>query len=117
MVMDSLHAELLVGRLEGCDVTTGADASDSHLIEDVAIGWSLTSNGGRRVRRFRKRMNTTPNAMAMAIPPMTPPAMAGAFDLREGGDDAEWANVEEGVSDVGDETINSGLRKESHGAL
>jgi hypothetical protein len=49
----------------------------------------------------------TPNATATAIPPMTPPAIAGAFDLREDAeDDAEWedraveASIEEGESDA-----------------
>ena len=104
----------------GIFMNPGADASDAHARGgDVAIGWSLMSNGGGRLGRFRKRMNATPNAMAMAIPPMTPPAIAGAFDLREDGegvDDAEWASVEDGASDVGVETINSGLRKKMRGA-
>jgi hypothetical protein len=87
MVMDSLIAiaELSVGILEGCDVNAVADAHP--MGGEVAIGWSLTSNGGGRLGRLRKRMNTTPNAMAMAIPPMTPPAIAGAFALREDGEE------------------------------
>jgi len=86
---------IAVGRF----VNRGADASDAHAVEgDVAIGWSLMSNGGRRIGRFRKRINTTPNAMAMAIPPMMPPTIAGTFDLRE---DAEGG--------VEVETINSGF--------
>jgi hypothetical protein len=51
--------------------------------------------------------------MTMAIPPMTPPAIAGAFGLRKG--DAEWegeaveASVEEGESDVGVEMTKFAL--------
>jgi hypothetical protein len=103
-------------------VTTGADAFDVHpewkAEGEVAIGWSLTSNGNDRLGRFRKRISMTPNAMATAIPPMTPPAIAGPFDLREDAeDDAEWednaveASVEEGEGDVGVETTKSGLKR------
>jgi hypothetical protein len=93
------------------------DSLNAHPVE-VAIGWSLTSNGIDRLGRFRKRINTTLNATMMTIPPMTPPAIAGAFDLHEDAeevDDAEWEDeavedsVEVGESDVGIETINSGL--------
>jgi len=60
----------------------------------------------------------TPNAMVMVIPPITPPAIAGAFDLRDDGEevnDAEWENdvveagVEEGAGIVGIGTISSGV--------
>jgi hypothetical protein len=103
----------------GIFVNIGVNAFEVHpecrAEGEVAIGWLLTSNRGGRLGRFRKRINTTPNAMTMAIPPMMPPAIAGAFDLRgdvEEVDNAEWegTTVEaEGVSDVGVETINSGL--------
>ena len=118
--MDSLDAiaELMVGILEGCDVNAVADAVDAHPVRGkVSIGWSVTLNGmtSDRLRRFRKRIHTTPNAMTMAIPPITPPTMAGVFDLREdaeGVGDADKVvrtSVEDGVSDVRVETINSGL--------
>ena len=100
-----------------------ADVVDAHPIGGkAAIGLSVTLNG-ERLRRFRKRIHTTPNTMPMAIPPMMPPTMAGAFDLRGGGEGVSGADglevvgtsgdVEEGVSDVGGETINSGLWKEN----
>ena len=79
------------------------------------MGWSLMSRGGRRLGRFRKRINTTPNVMAMAIPPIMPPAIAGTFDLREDGEGVD--DAEDGASGVEVETINSGLRKKNEGAL
>ena len=117
VVTDSLDAiaELLVGILEGCDVNAVADVVDARPMGGkISIGWSVTLNGvaSDRLRRFRKRINTTPNAMAMATPPMIPPTMAGAFDLREdteGVDEVVGTSVEDGVSDVLVATINSGL--------
>jgi len=91
---------------------------DCTLEGEVAMGWSLAVISERRVRRFRRRMNVTLNATAMTSAPMTPPAMAGALDFREGVDgvgeteceDAEGvcdAEYDDGV-DVG-VLINSGL--------
>ena len=54
--------------------------------------------------------------MAMTIPPMTPPTIAGLLDLR--GDDADWEDavgerdVGDGVKGVGVAAINSGPRNE-----
>jgi hypothetical protein len=93
IVVNSLDPDTKAELMAGILVTTGAEAFDAHAVEgEVAIGWSLTSKGGGRLGRFRKRINVTPNAMAMAIPAMTPPAIAGVFDLRD--DDEEVGDAE-----------------------
>ena len=76
---DSLDANAIVGINAGVLVNTGPGAFDAH--PDVAIGGSVTSNKGGG--RLRQRINRTPNAIATTIPPTTPPAIAGEFDLRE----------------------------------
>jgi hypothetical protein len=63
-------------------------------------------------------MNITLNATTIMSPPMTPPAIAGALDLREDVEGVGDAECEDGVEDgmvecsdvgVGVATINSGL--------
>ena len=99
---DSLDIDAIVG-FDACIlVNTGPDASDTR--PDVAIGASVTSNESGGGERLRQRINRTPDAMAMTIPPTTPPAIAGAFDLREN---------EEGLDDVGVEDGGKGLRGEN----
>jgi hypothetical protein len=113
----------MAGLMAGIFINTGADAFNVHPAEgEVAIVWPVASKGiaSDRLGRFQKWINTILNAMAMAIPPITPPEIAGAFNLCEDTkDDAKWedealeTSVEVAESDVGVETINSGLPKEN----
>ena len=123
--INSLDPGAIAKLMAGILVNPGVNAFDVHPAEgEVAIGWSVTSNGGGRLRRFcKRRINTTPNAMAttMTVPPTTPPAIAGTFDLREAGEEVAVVNdaeredevVEAGIEvvmdegDVGVEVINS----------
>ena len=115
--------ELILGWFTDCGAYSGPTwtAFGAHPEctdeREVAMGWSVRSR--REFGRFRKQKNRTPTATATAIPPTTPPTMAGTFDLREDiGEvgEAEWKVVGEGVMedecggvDVGVATTNSGL--------
>ena len=85
------------------------------------MGWSVPSR--REFARFGKQKNRTPTPTATAIPPTTPPTMAGTFDLRESIDEAgeaEWEAAREVIGEgviededgvgVGVAATNSGLR-------
>jgi len=99
-----VDSDAIAGSMARVLVTTGADLFGADPVKgEILMGSSITLNGMSRPGRFRRRINKITNAMAIANPPTTPPAIAGAFDLWED------ITVEEGGDVVGVETINSGL--------